>query len=72
MSMREALAQSRNIPALKAFQAVGKDAAVDFANGLGLGLDKDTVYESYSIEDSKRECRCLFTDNGRSIQRLRK
>ncbi|MGG3438310.1 PBP1A family penicillin-binding protein [Bacillus subtilis] len=49
MSMREALAQSRNIPALKAFQAVGKDAAVDFANGLGLGLDKDTVYESYSI-----------------------
>ncbi|MDR4435460.1 PBP1A family penicillin-binding protein [Bacillus tequilensis] len=49
MSMRQALAQSRNIPALKAFQAVGKDAAVDFANGLGLGLDKDKVYESYSI-----------------------
>lgn len=49
MSMREALAQSRNIPALKAYQAVGRDAAVDFANGLGLGLDKDKVYESYSI-----------------------
>ncbi|KYD02386.1 PBP1A family penicillin-binding protein [Bacillus atrophaeus] len=49
MSMREALAQSRNIPALKAFQAAGKDAAVDFANGLGLGLKKDQVYESYSI-----------------------
>ncbi|MGF7532850.1 PBP1A family penicillin-binding protein [Bacillus mexicanus] len=49
MSMRQALAQSRNIPALKAFQAVGKDAAVDFANGLGLGLDKEHVYESYSI-----------------------
>ncbi|AMA52748.1 MULTISPECIES: transglycosylase domain-containing protein [Bacillus] len=49
MSMREALAQSRNIPALKAFQAVGKDAAVDFANGLGLGLNKEKVYESYSI-----------------------
>lgn len=49
MSMREALAQSRNIPALKAFQAVGKDTAVDFANGLGLGLNKEKVYESYSI-----------------------
>ncbi|NTU25358.1 PBP1A family penicillin-binding protein [Bacillus tequilensis] len=49
MSMRQALAQSRNIPALKAFQAVGKDAAVDFANGLGLGLDKEHVFESYSI-----------------------
>lgn len=46
--MRYALAQSRNIPALKAFQAVGKDTAVDFANGLGLGLTKDNVTEAYS------------------------
>ncbi|MGN7305670.1 PBP1A family penicillin-binding protein [Bacillus subtilis] len=49
MSMRQALAQSRNIPALKAFQAVGKDTAVDFANDLGLGLVKDDVTEAYSI-----------------------
>ncbi|MED1760439.1 PBP1A family penicillin-binding protein [Bacillus subtilis] len=49
ISMRYALAQSRNIPALKAFQAVGKDTAVDFANGLGLGLTKDNVTEAYSI-----------------------
>lgn len=49
ISMRYALAQSRNIPALKAFQAAGKDAAVDFANGLGLGLTRDNVSEAYSI-----------------------
>ncbi|MBT2575425.1 PBP1A family penicillin-binding protein [Bacillus sp. ISL-51] len=49
ISMRYALAQSRNIPALKAYQAAGKDNAVDFANGLGLGLNKDSVTESYSI-----------------------
>ncbi|KXZ21624.1 PBP1A family penicillin-binding protein [Bacillus nakamurai] len=49
ISMRDALSDSRNIPALKAFQAAGKDNAVDFANGLGLGLNKDSVTESYSI-----------------------
>lgn len=49
ITMRYALAQSRNIPALKAFQAAGKDTAVDFANGLGLGLTKDNVSEAYSI-----------------------
>ncbi|MED4704001.1 PBP1A family penicillin-binding protein [Bacillus velezensis] len=49
ISMREALADSRNIPALKAYQAAGKDNAVDFANDLGLGLNKDQVYEPYSI-----------------------
>ncbi len=52
--MREALADSRNIPALKAYQASRKDNAVDFANDLGLGLNKDQVYEPYSIGDLVR------------------
>ena len=47
MTIREALAKSRNIPALKALQAVGLDKAQDFANGLGLGLDE--IHESYAI-----------------------
>ncbi|MED5051952.1 PBP1A family penicillin-binding protein [Anoxybacillus rupiensis] len=47
MTMRTALAKSRNIPALKAFQAVGRERAKQFANKLGMGFD--TVYESYSI-----------------------
>jgi len=37
MTMRNALAQSRNIPALQALQEVGLDKARDFAEGLGLG-----------------------------------
>ncbi|QII49539.1 PBP1A family penicillin-binding protein [Bacillus paralicheniformis] len=49
MSMREALADSRNIPALKAFQAAGKDNVLNFAKGLGLSIDKDELHESYAI-----------------------
>ncbi|MDQ0228792.1 PBP1A family penicillin-binding protein [Metabacillus malikii] len=48
MSMRDALAYSRNIPALKAFQAVGKEKAKTFAQGLGIPLPKE-IYEPYSI-----------------------
>ncbi|MGG3624121.1 PBP1A family penicillin-binding protein [Bacillus gobiensis] len=48
MTAREALAQSRNIPALKAFQEVGKDKAKEFAGKLGINFNGD-VYESYSI-----------------------
>lgn len=48
MSMRSALAQSRNIPALKAFQEAGADNAVQFANNLGMNLPSD-IPESYSI-----------------------
>lgn len=40
MSIREALYKSRNIPALKAFQAVGNDKVRDFAAKLGLEYDK--------------------------------
>ncbi|WP_082635678.1 transglycosylase domain-containing protein [Fictibacillus enclensis] len=47
LTMREALVQSYNIPAIKAYQAVGEDNAKKFANNLGLGLDK--IYPSYAI-----------------------
>lgn len=48
MTAREALADSRNIPALKAFQEAGADRARDFAVGLGIPLEKE-IPESYSI-----------------------
>ncbi|MED4462840.1 PBP1A family penicillin-binding protein [Metabacillus fastidiosus] len=59
MTIRTALAKSRNIPALKAFQAakekVGEEKMKDFAKGLGIPLNH--IYESYSIggfgEDDK-------------------
>lgn len=47
MSMRTALALSRNVPALQAMQAVGLDQAKAFANGIGIPL-KD-IQEAYSI-----------------------
>ncbi|WP_078432814.1 transglycosylase domain-containing protein [Metabacillus halosaccharovorans] len=47
MSIRDALADSRNIPALKALQAVGLEKAQDFAQGLGIPLEE--IYESYAI-----------------------
>ena len=49
ISMREALADSRNIPALKAFQAAGKENVAKFAKGLGLSLDSDEMSEAYAI-----------------------
>jgi penicillin-binding protein 1A len=48
MTIRQALAESRNIPALKAFQEAGADRARDFAVGLGIPLEKD-IPEAYSI-----------------------
>lgn len=47
MSMREALARSRNIPALKTLQEVGTDKALEFTNKLGIPMKE--MYESYSI-----------------------
>lgn len=47
MSIRTALALSRNIPALQAFQAVGEDKAKQFAIDLGIPLKE--IHESYSI-----------------------
>ncbi|WP_010532364.1 transglycosylase domain-containing protein [Lentibacillus jeotgali] len=40
MTIRRALAWSRNIPALKTFQAVGKEKAAEFADQLGIELQK--------------------------------
>ncbi|GAA0347936.1 PBP1A family penicillin-binding protein [Bacillus carboniphilus] len=48
MSIRKALAMSRNIPAVKALQEVGLENAQDFAVSLGLPL-QDEIYESYAI-----------------------
>lgn len=47
-SMRYMLQWSRNIPALKALQAVGLDKARDFAVGLGIPLEEQ-IYEPYAI-----------------------
>ncbi|MEN8700743.1 penicillin-binding protein 1A [Bacillus infantis] len=47
MSMREALARSRNVPAVMALQEVGLDRAKDFAVDLGIPLDE--IFESYAI-----------------------
>ncbi|WP_338470058.1 PBP1A family penicillin-binding protein [Niallia sp. XMNu-256] len=48
MSIREALARSRNIPAVKALKEVGTDRAKEFANGLGLDLDEE-IYEASAL-----------------------
>ena len=48
MSIRTALAKSYNIPALKAFQAVGNEKAQAFAENLGLEFDEN-IYEPASI-----------------------
>lgn len=52
MTLREALAQSRNIPAIKAFQQVnknvGNDKIVEFAENLGIDIG-GVAYESYAI-----------------------
>ena len=52
ITMREALVDSRNIPALQAFQQVankvGADKIADFAHSLGIDYG-DTLYESIAI-----------------------
>lgn len=57
MTMRDALAQSRNIPAIQAFQQVDKDNIAKFASSLGIDwcIKKDdgtkdcNLYEAYAI-----------------------
>ncbi len=58
ITMRQALARSRNIPAVQAFQAVDKNKIIEFANNLHVDYykrDKDgnvidtTLYESYAL-----------------------
>ncbi|MEI4800822.1 PBP1A family penicillin-binding protein [Bacillus sp. FJAT-51639] len=48
MSIREALAQSRNVPAVQTANAVGRDKAQAFAEGLGFTFPKGAV-ESTAI-----------------------
>lgn len=54
MTIREALGRSRNIPALKALQAVGKEKAKGFAENIGIPFDKGEIFESYSIGGFKK------------------
>ena len=54
ITLRTALAQSRNIPALKAFQQVDNQKILQFAQSLGITLEKESVnsnhlHEAYSI-----------------------
>ncbi|WP_078380223.1 transglycosylase domain-containing protein [Sutcliffiella halmapala] len=53
MSMREHLADSRNIPALKAFQEVGEEKVREFGLKLGIPLGEH-VPEAYSIGGFER------------------
>ena len=48
MTIKEALAQSRNIPALKIFQQVNKKKISDYVHSFGIDYGKD-LYESASI-----------------------
>ncbi|MEM1501998.1 PBP1A family penicillin-binding protein [Domibacillus sp. 8LH] len=47
MSMRDALARSKNTPAVRTFQEVGFDDAYEFAGKLGINLKNE--FESYAI-----------------------
>ncbi|WP_368042545.1 transglycosylase domain-containing protein [Ectobacillus sp. JY-23] len=49
ISIRDALVESRNIPALKTLQAVGLNKSKEFAQSLGLTFANNQVYESYAI-----------------------
>lgn len=44
MTMREALVQSRNVPAIRALQAVGIKRATSFLDGLGIGISQKQPY----------------------------
>lgn len=54
ITLRTALAQSRNIPALKAFQANDNSKIYDFASSLGITFEQESInthylHEAYSI-----------------------
>ena len=48
MTLKEAVAQSRNVPALKAFQAVDRNNIYDFVTGLGI-TPENPLHEAHSI-----------------------
>lgn len=47
-TMRDALSNSRNVPAVQAFQQVDKDKIADFVHKLGINYG-DELYEAYAI-----------------------
>ncbi len=49
MTIRHALNQSLNVPAVKAFNAVGADNVKSFAESLGFDLGSDPLYEASAI-----------------------
>ncbi|WP_227939385.1 transglycosylase domain-containing protein [Alkalihalobacillus deserti] len=52
VSMREALKQSWNIPAVKTFKEVGRKRAGEFASNVGLSIERP-LYESYALGSFK-------------------
>ncbi|MFC0470762.1 PBP1A family penicillin-binding protein [Halalkalibacter kiskunsagensis] len=52
VSMREALTQSWNIPAVKTFKEVGSERAREFAANVGLTIE-GSLYESYALGSFK-------------------
>ncbi|MFC0558468.1 transglycosylase domain-containing protein [Halalkalibacter alkalisediminis] len=48
ISIREALKQSWNIPALKTFKELGRERAKEFASNIGLSIE-GSLYESYAL-----------------------
>ena len=48
MSMRQHIVESRNVPAVKALQEVGKDKARDFATKIGISIPENFT-EAYSL-----------------------
>ena len=58
MTMKNAIAVSRNIPAVKSIQRVNKDVGNDkivkFVNNLGIELEDGVAYEAYAIGGLKR------------------
>ncbi|WEV61202.1 PBP1A family penicillin-binding protein [Streptococcaceae bacterium ESL0729] len=54
MTVRQALVQSRNIPAIKTLESVGLTKANDFVNGLGIHFSPSIVY-SNSISSNTQE-----------------
>ena len=51
MSMREALARSRNTTAIQALQEVGVEKAAEFANNIGVDTENgdDPMHESFGL-----------------------
>ncbi|WP_138090425.1 penicillin-binding protein 1A [Halalkalibacterium halodurans] len=49
MTMRQALAESRNVPAIKALQEVGVERAAEFAESIGVEIDQKPMHESYGL-----------------------